>query len=169
MYGGWENFDAKCADLTVEQLQLKWQHYVRQISGSSASTALSGIAVPFTGGLSLIGIAFSGPGIHNARKKLQIVDKHLNSRGAHHHTRKRDIFCPVAISGTVGVATVGMSALAGEAAIQYGVEYGVGAIAENQLATKIGTHAAVDAAVMAGEHAHGDRKQKKEAKKSKKN
>ncbi|KPM36964.1 hypothetical protein AK830_g9586 [Neonectria ditissima] len=43
-------YDQKCNALTAEELQREWEHYTRLISGAATSTAISGIAVPFTRG-----------------------------------------------------------------------------------------------------------------------
>ncbi|KAL2018092.1 hypothetical protein VTK56DRAFT_1278 [Thermocarpiscus australiensis] len=156
-------YDAKCAAMTPEELQLEWQHYTRLISGASTSTAVSGLAVPLTLGVSLIGVGVSAPAIHNARKKREIIEKHLQRHGTTHHTRKRDVLSSVALSRTIGAVTLGVGAAGADAIATAGAEHGISAVVENEMAIKIVTHAALDGAGMAVEHAYTDHKKKKEA------
>ncbi|KAK6526190.1 hypothetical protein TWF281_011225 [Arthrobotrys megalospora] len=158
-----QKYDAKCAAMTPQELQLQWEHYTRLISGAATSTAVSGVALPLTMGVSVVGVALAAPAIHNARKKREIIEKHLNSHGTSHVTRKRDVLTSVAISGTIGVVTMGASSLAADAVSSHAAEYGIQQVVENELAVKVGTHVAFDAAAMAGEHAHTEHKRKKEA------
>lgn len=161
-----QKYDAKCAAMTPAELQLQWEHYTRLISGAATSTAVSGVALPLTMGVSVVGVALAAPAIHNARKKREIIEKHLNSHGTSHVTRKRDVLTSVAISGTVGVVTMGASTLAADAVTNHAANYGIQQVVENELAVKVGTHIAFDAAAMAGEHAHTEHKRKKEAQKA---
>ncbi|KAK4104426.1 hypothetical protein N658DRAFT_397637, partial [Parathielavia hyrcaniae] len=159
-------YDTKCAGLSPEELQLEWQHYTRLISGASTSTAVSGLAIPLTCGVSLIGVGMAAPAIHNARKKREIIEKHLQRLGATHETRKRDVLGSMAFSGTIGVVTLGVGSLGADAVAQAGAEHGICAIAENETAIKIVTHAALDGAGMALEHEYTHHKQEKEAERS---
>ncbi|KAK6337246.1 hypothetical protein TWF718_010027 [Orbilia javanica] len=161
-----QKYDAKCAAMTPSELQLQWEHYTRLISGAATSTAVSGVALPLTMGVSVVGVALAAPAIHNARKKREIIEKHLNNHGTSHVTRKRDVLTSVAISGTVGVVTMGASSLAADAVTSHAANYGIQQVVENELAVKVGTHVAFDAAAMAGEHAHTEHKRKKEAQKA---
>ncbi|EGX43943.1 hypothetical protein AOL_s00210g390 [Orbilia oligospora ATCC 24927] len=161
-----QKYDAKCAAMTPAELQLQWEHYTRLISGAATSTAVSGVALPLTMGVSVVGVALAAPAIHNARKKREIIEKHLNGHGTSHVTRKRDVLTSVAISGTVGVVTMGASTLAADAVTSHAANYGIQQVVENELAIKVGTHVAFDAAAMAGEHAHTEHKRKKEAQKA---
>ncbi|KAF3161890.1 hypothetical protein TWF106_001055 [Orbilia oligospora] len=161
-----QKYDAKCAAMTPAELQLQWEHYTRLISGAATSTAVSGVALPLTMGVSVVGVALAAPAIHNARKKREIIEKHLNSHGTSHVTRKRDVLTSVAISGTVGVVTMGASTLAADAVTSHAANYGIQQVVENELAIKVGTHVAFDAAAMAGEHTHTEHKRKKEAQKA---
>ncbi|KAH6986975.1 hypothetical protein EDB80DRAFT_731205 [Ilyonectria destructans] len=158
-----KSYDEKCNGLTPEELQREWQHYTRLISGAATSTAVSGIAVPFTLGVSTIGVAMAAPAIHNARKKREIIEKHLNKHNATHTTRKRDVLGSVAFSGTIGVVTLGVGSMGADAVATSGAEHGISAIMENETAIKIVTHAALDGAGMAAEHAHTSRLKKKDA------
>ncbi|KAK6508048.1 hypothetical protein TWF481_006463 [Arthrobotrys musiformis] len=158
-----QKYDAKCAAMSPAELQLQWEHYTRLISGAATSTAVSGVALPLTMGVSVVGVALAAPAIHNARKKREIIEKHLNSHGTSHVTRKRDVLSSVAISGTIGVVTMGASSLAADAVTSHAANYGIQQVVENELAVKVGTHVAFDAAAMAGEHAHTEHKRKKEA------
>ena len=158
-----KSFEQKCSAQTVEELQKEWEHYTRLVSGAATSTAISGAAVPFTLGVSVIGIALAAPAIHNARKKREIIEKHLNSLGVTHYTRKRDVFVPMTISGTVGVGTLGLGYVGADAITNSALEHGFYAVAENELAVKATTHAALDAAAMAGEEAHMKNKKASEA------
>ncbi|KAK6537113.1 hypothetical protein TWF694_011312 [Orbilia ellipsospora] len=157
-----KKYDEKCSTMTPEELQLQWEHYTRLISGSATSTAVSGAALPLTMGVSSIGIALAAPAIHNARKKREIIEKHLNRHGTTHVTRKRDVLTSVAISGTIGVVTMGASSLAADAITNHAAEYGIQQVVEAELAVKVGTHLAFDAAAMGVEHAHTTHKAKKE-------
>ncbi|KAH7116551.1 hypothetical protein B0J13DRAFT_599993 [Dactylonectria estremocensis] len=158
-----KKYDEKCNGLTPEELQREWQHYTRLISGAATSTAVSGIAVPFTLGVSTIGVAMAAPAIHNARKKREIIEKHLNKHAATHVTRKRDVLGSMAFSGTIGVVTLGVGTMGAEAVASTGAEHGISAIVNNETAIKVVTHAALDGAGMAVEHAHTSHLKKKDA------
>ncbi|KAK5087197.1 hypothetical protein LTR05_004368 [Lithohypha guttulata] len=159
-------YDAKCAAMSAEELQREWEHYTRLISGSATSTAVSGLAMPFTLGVSSIGVGLASMSIHNARKKREIIDRHLGQRGALHNTRKRDVFAPICVSGTVGIVTLGVGAFAADAITTQATEHAFTTIAENELAVKVTTHLALDAAVMAGEEEHMKNKKTQEAAKT---
>lgn len=161
-----KKYDEKCNGLTPEELQREWQHYTRLITGAATSTSVSGLALPLTMGVSGIGIALSAPAIHNARKKRDIVEKHLNKFNMTHVTRKRDVLGGVAVSGTIGVVTLGVGTLGADAIASQGAEHGIAAIVENELAIKVVTHAALDGAGLAVEHAHTNHLKKKEAHKA---
>ncbi|KAK7422656.1 hypothetical protein QQX98_001444 [Neonectria punicea] len=156
-------YDEKCNALTAEELQREWEHYTRLISGAATSTAISGIAVPFTLGISTIGVAMAAPAIHNARKKREIIEKHLNKLHETHNTRKRDVLGSMAISGTIGVVTLGVGSMGADAVATAGAEHGIAAVVENETAIKIVTHAALDGAGLAVEKVHTDHKKKKDA------
>ncbi|KAF9872990.1 hypothetical protein CkaCkLH20_09500 [Colletotrichum karsti] len=156
-------YDAKCNGLTPEELQREWEHYTRLIAGASTSTAVSGIAVPFTLGVSTIGVAMAAPAIHNARKKRDIIEKHLNKHGATHVTRKRDVLGSMAVSGTIGVVTLGVGTTGADAIATAGAEHGISAVVENETAIKVIAHAAMDGVGMGIEHAHTSRLKKKDA------
>ncbi|PKS05111.1 hypothetical protein jhhlp_008478 [Lomentospora prolificans] len=159
-------YDAKCNGMTPEELQREWQHYTRLISGASTSTAVSGLALPLTCGVSVIGVGMAAPAIHNARKKREIIEKHLNKHGTTHHTRKRDVLGSVAFSGTIGVVTLGVGSMGADAIAANGAEHGISAIVENEMAIKIVTHAALDGAAMGIEHMHTSHTKKAEAHKA---
>ncbi|CAM1508922.1 Fc.00g026610.m01.CDS01 [Cosmosporella sp. VM-42] len=156
-------YDKKCNGLTLEELQREWEHYTRLISGAATSTAVSGMAIPLTLGISTIGVAMSAPAIHNARKKREIIERHLNKLNATHHTRKRDVLGSMAVSGTIGVVTLGVGSMGADAVATAGAEHGIQAVVANETAIKIVTHAALDGAGMAVEHAHTNHLKKKDA------
>ncbi|RSL49642.1 hypothetical protein CEP54_012339 [Fusarium duplospermum] len=156
-------YDEKCRGLTLEELQREWEHYTRLISGAATSTAVSGMAIPLTLGVSTIGVAMAAPAIHNARKKREIIERHLNRHQATHHTRKRDVLGSMAVSGTIGVVTLGVGSMGADAVATAGAEHGIQSIVANETAIKIATHAALDGAGMAIEHKHTDRLKKKDA------
>lgn len=155
-------YDEKCGGLTPEELQREWQHYTRLITGAATSTSVSGLALPLTLGVSGIGVAMPAPAIHNARKKRAIIERHLARHNEKHVTRKRDVSGSMAVSGTIGVVTLGVSSFgAGSIAVQ-GAEHGISSIIENGTAVKVATHAALDGAGMAVEHVHTDHLKKRE-------
>ncbi|KAF4459195.1 hypothetical protein FALBO_14051 [Fusarium albosuccineum] len=156
-------YDQKCNGLTLEELQREWEHYTRLISGAATSAAVSGMAIPLTLGVSTIGVAMAAPAIHNARKKREIIEKHLNKLNATHHTRKRDVLGSMAVSGTIGVVTLGVGSMGADAVATAGAEHGIQSIVQNELAIKVVTHAALDGAGMAVEHAHTGHLKKKDA------
>ncbi|KAK1993585.1 hypothetical protein LX36DRAFT_615653, partial [Colletotrichum falcatum] len=156
-------YDAKCNGLTPEELQREWEHYTRLISGASTSTAVSGMAIPFTLGVSTIGVAMAAPAIHNARKKREIIERHLQKHGLTHLTRKRDVLGSMAVSGTIGVVTLGVGSMGADAVATAGAEHGISAIVENDTAIKVVTHAALDGVGLGIEHAHTNRLKKKDA------
>ncbi|KAM0233807.1 hypothetical protein ACHAP5_010285 [Fusarium lateritium] len=159
-------YDKKCHGLTLEELQREWEHYTRLISGAATSTAVSGVAIPLTLGVSTIGVAMAAPAIHNARKKREIIERHLNRLNATHHTRKRDVLGSMAVSGTIGVVTMGVGSMGADAVATAGAEHGIQAIVANETAIKIVSHAAFDGAGMAVEHAHTNHLKKKDAHKA---
>lgn len=158
-----KKFDAKCANMSIDELQREWEHYTRLISGSATSTAVSGAAIPFTLGVSVIGVGLAAPAIHNARKKREIIERHLQRLGTTHHTRKRDVLTPIAISGTVGLVTLGVGSAGAGAITNAAVEHGITSVAANEIAVKATVHLAVDGVAMAGEEHHMKQKRLAEA------
>src|SRR6478735_4598733 len=159
-------YDQKCQGLTLEELQREWEHYTRLISGAATSTAVSGCAIPLTLGVSTIGVAMAAPAIHNARKKREIIERHLNRLNATHKTRKRDVLGSMAVSGTIGVVTLGVGTMGAEAVATAGAEHGIQSIVANETAIKLVSHAALDGAGMMVEHKHTDHLKKKDARKA---
>ncbi|KAJ9664042.1 hypothetical protein H2198_000545 [Neophaeococcomyces mojaviensis] len=158
-----KKFDVKCASMSIDELQREWEHYTRLISGSATSTAVSGAAIPFTLGVSVIGVGLAAPAIHNARKKREIIERHLNRHGTTHVTRKRDVLTPMAISGTVGLVTLGIGSAGADAVTNAAAEHGFSSVAANEIAVKAGVHLAVDGLAMAGEEHHMKQKRLAEA------
>lgn len=148
----YDDYQKKVNTLTTEQLHKEWENYTRQIAGGATSTATSVLFSPLTAGISLIGLGLSGPRIHNARKKREIIEAGLQARGTTHNTRKRDVFAPMAVAGTLGGLTLGLAGpgadmIAGEV-VGHGVEYAV-------------SHAALDATGAVIEHTHDEHSKKK--------
>ncbi|PVH77691.1 hypothetical protein DL98DRAFT_353142, partial [Cadophora sp. DSE1049] len=104
----YEKYQEKCNGMTTEQLQQQWGNCTRQVSAGATGTATSVLLVPVTGGLSLLGLGFSAPRIHNARKKREIIEAGLQARGTTHQTRTRDVVGPMAISGAISGLTLGL-------------------------------------------------------------
>ncbi|KAI3399515.1 hypothetical protein diail_6537 [Diaporthe ilicicola] len=148
-----DEFDVLCGELDGEQLQLKWQHYTRALSAASTSTAVATIAAAPTGGVSMIGAMIAGPLIHNARKKRQIVEHHMSIRGLAPETRNKDIYGPMAFSAVLGGATMGVGSAGAE-------------LLAVDTATKVMSHAAIDAGVTAVEDKHSQREHEKEMEKA---
>jgi hypothetical protein len=161
-----KSYDARCATMDADQLQREWQHYTRLISCASTSTAVSGLAFLPTLGLSIIGISVAAPTIHNARKKREIIEKHLQRLGTTLHTRKRDVLGSVAFSGAVGVATLGASSAGGDAIFAAGVEHGISAIAENKTAVEVVTDVGYTGVNNALEHVYTEEKRQGDARKA---
>ncbi|CAN8095497.1 unnamed protein product [Discula destructiva] len=143
-----DEFDALCADLDADQLQLKWQHYTRALSAASSSTAVATLAAGPTGGISMIGAMIAGPLMHNARKKREIIEKHMTALGVEPETRKKDIYGPALISGILGGATAGIG-------------MGAEALAVDK-ATKIIGHVVGDVVLTKVEERHANREHAKE-------
>ncbi|KXJ87572.1 hypothetical protein Micbo1qcDRAFT_208188 [Microdochium bolleyi] len=118
----YEDYDAKCALMSADELQRQWNHYTRLISGGATTTTISGVAAIPTGGVSTIGIVYAGPAIHNARKKREIIDRHFARLGGVHRTRKRDVLTGVVFSGTVGMASMGTGSWGAENIMEHGVD-----------------------------------------------
>lgn len=148
-----DEFDALCGELDGEQLQLKWQHYTRALSAASTSTAVATLAAGPTGGVSMIGAMIAGPLIHNARKKRQIIERHMSIRGIEPETRNKDIYGPMGFSAVLGGATMGVGSLGAE-------------LLAVDTMTKIVSHAALDAGVTAAEDKHSQREHDKEIEKA---
>uniref|UniRef100_A0A8H7KAC4 Uncharacterized protein n=1 Tax=Bionectria ochroleuca TaxID=29856 RepID=A0A8H7KAC4_BIOOC len=161
-----KKYDQKCAALTAEELQREWQHYTRLITGAATSTTVSGLAIPLTAGVSTIGVALAAPAIHNARKKRDIIERHLNRHNTTHQTRKRDVLGGVAVSGTIGVVTLGVGTLGADAIAAQGAEHGISAIVENETAIKVVSHVALDGVGLGIEHAHTNHLKKRDARKA---
>ncbi|CAH0003439.1 unnamed protein product [Clonostachys byssicola] len=161
-----KKYDQKCAALTAEELQREWQHYTRLITGAATSTTVSGLAIPLTAGVSTIGVALAAPAIHNARRKRDIIERHLNRHNTTHQTRKRDVLGGVAVSGTIGVVTLGVGTLGADAIAAQGAEHGISAIVENETAIKVISHVALDGVGLGIEHAHTNHLRKRDARKA---
>lgn len=149
----YEEYERKCSTLSPEALQKEWENYTRHIAGGATSTVGSVLFAPFTAGASLVGLGLSAPRIHNARKKREIIEAHLQAHGTTHHTRKRDVVAPMAIAGTLGGLTLGLAGpgadlIAGEV-VGKGVEYAV-------------SHAALEVAGATLEHKHDEHKKVKD-------
>ncbi|KAH7010895.1 uncharacterized protein B0I36DRAFT_207267, partial [Microdochium trichocladiopsis] len=151
-------YDAKCAGMTPPELQKEWEHYTRLIAGGGTSTAIAGLAIPLTAGISTIGVALAALGIHNSRRKREIIERHLQRHGTTHKTRKRDVLVSMVFSGTVGVVTLGVGSAGADSIVQNGAEHG---LVLCDTAVKTATHVALDGAGMALEHAHTSHKKKK--------
>lgn len=123
----YDTYQKKCNVMTKEQLQKEWENYTRQISAGATGTATSVLLMPYTGGLSAVGLGVSAPRIHNARKKREIIEASLQAQGATPHTRKRDVLAAVGVSGAVSGLTLGIVApgadMAVGAAFHHSVEY----------------------------------------------
>lgn len=65
----YDDFSWKCDDLDEARLHEQWNKYTRQLSEEATSATISTGLSPFTAGVSLAGIAFSAPRVHNARRK----------------------------------------------------------------------------------------------------
>lgn len=144
-----DEFDTLCGELDGEQLQLKWQHYTRALSAASTSTAVATLAAGPTGGVSMIGAMIAGPLIHNARKKRQIIERHMRTKGIEPETRNKDIYGPMGFSAVLGGATMGVGSVGAE-------------LLAVDTMTKIVSHAAIDAGVTAAEDKHSQREHNKE-------
>ncbi|EFQ93267.1 hypothetical protein PTT_09401 [Pyrenophora teres f. teres 0-1] len=120
-----EKYDQKCSQMSPEQLQLEWDHYTRCLSGAAASATLGGSALVFTAGVSLIGVAIGSAGFHNARKKRQIVKRHLARYREAPTTRRRDVVGSAAFNGAVGLTTLGLGTLGAEKVLELGIEHGL--------------------------------------------
>lgn len=141
-----KDYQSKCDGMTTEQLHKEWENYTRQISGGATGTATSVLFAPVTGGISLMGLGLSAPKIHNARKKREIIEAGLKARGTTHNTRKRDVIAPMAITGVISGATLGLAGPAANAVAGQVVEHGVEYAA---------AHVALDAGGAVLEHQHG--------------
>ncbi|KAK4220969.1 hypothetical protein QBC38DRAFT_350121, partial [Podospora fimiseda] len=161
-----KKYDEKCSAMNAEELQREWQHYTRLITGAATSTTVSGLALPLTCGVSVIGVGMAAPAIHNARKKREIIEKHLNLRGTTHNTRKRDVISGVAVSGTIGVVTLGVGTAGADAIATAGAEHGIQSIVANETAIKVVTHAALDGAGMGVEHLYTHHMKQRDAHKA---
>ena len=148
--------------LTSEpRLHREWENYTRQISGGATSTAASVLFSPFTAGVSLVGLGLSGPRIHNARKKREIIEAGLKERGTTHHTRKRDVVAPMAIAGTLSGLTLGLAAPGADMIV--GAAGGhVAGMAVSHAAVETAAHIGLETTGAVAEHTH-DKHEKKKA------
>ncbi|CAA9958255.1 hypothetical protein PTMSG1_01819 [Pyrenophora teres f. maculata] len=155
-----EKYDQKCSQMSPEQLQLEWDHYTRCLSGAAASATLGGSALVFTAGVSLIGVAIGSAGFHNARKKRQIVKRHLARYREAPTTRRRDVVGSAAFNGAVGLTTLGLGTLGAEKVLELGIEHGLfGGAAEAGVA--VGTGVVVNAVNTAADGAYHNGKKKR--------
>jgi hypothetical protein len=148
-----DEYDAECSQMSSEELQRQWNHYTRLITGSATSTTISSLALPFTLGISGIGVLIGGAGIHNARKKRGIIDRHLYRYQEQHRTRKRDVMGSAMFSGAVGIATLGIGGWGGDVLLAQGIEHGIVTVAD-EMAVNAVAHVAADGAGLAAEHKH---------------
>jgi len=158
-----EEYDAKCARMSTQELQLEWEHYTRLISSGAVATTVSSVVSIFTLGTSIGGIAFGSASIHNARKKRATIDKYLAQHNTKHHTRTRDVVWPAFVSGTIAVITVGMCSMGAEALIYEAAAHDVVVIAESETATQVVIKTAGEGTVTACEHKHMKDKKAQEA------
>ncbi|EUC28170.1 hypothetical protein COCCADRAFT_109852 [Bipolaris zeicola 26-R-13] len=142
--------------MSVERLRLEWNHYTRLITGSATSTTISGLAAPFTGGISLVGVMIGSTGIHNARKKRAIIDCHLARYEEQHKTRVRDVVGSMAFSGALGVATLGVGSMGADVALTEGIIHGV-LDSTDGTEVKVATHIVADGVGLAIEHKHHEK------------
>lgn len=96
----------------------------------------------------MIGAMIAGPLMHNARKKRNIIEKHMSLKGATPETRKKDIYAPAMISGVLGGATAGAS-------------LGAEALAAEKVTKLIG-HVVIDGALAKAEDKHAAKEHAKE-------
>lgn len=158
-----DEYNEKCSQMSLEQLNLEWNHYTRLISGSAASATLGGSALVFTAGVSLIGVAIGSAGFYNARKKRQIIKRHLDQKQP--ITRKRDVIGSAAFNGVVGLTTLGLGTLGAEKVIELGIEHGVsGGAAETGV--KIATGVVVNGVNVAADDRYHKSKKRREAKRA---
>ncbi|MCJ1248082.1 hypothetical protein MMC30_005297 [Trapelia coarctata] len=151
----YQEFSAKCDKMTVDELHHEWNNYTRHMAGGATSTTLSVGFAPITMGASLIGVGLSAPRIHNARKKRAIIEAHLQAKGTTHHTRKRDVAGPMALSTAIGGLTLGLAPAGADVVVGHAAENSLHTIASNPDAIKIAAHMALDGAGTAVEHKHG--------------
>lgn len=141
--------------MSLEELRREWNHYTRLITGSATSTAISGLAAVPTLGISMIGVMIGSAGIHNARKKREIIDYHLARYEEKHTTRKRDVIGSMVFSGTLGVATLCVGSMGADIALTEGMCHG---IFEETAKTevKVVAHIVADGVGLATEHECND-------------
>ncbi|KAJ9664910.1 hypothetical protein H2201_004962 [Coniosporium apollinis] len=156
-------YSAKCDTMSIEELQKEWEHYTRLISGAATSTTVSSLAIPFTLGMSVIGVAMAAPAIHNARKKRAIIETHLEALDSTHRTRKRDVIGSMALSGTIGIGMLGLAPPGAETIMTAGAEHGIEMLAANETAVKVVVHATLDGTGAFAEKLHTDAKKEKAA------
>ncbi|KAH7024669.1 uncharacterized protein B0I36DRAFT_352882 [Microdochium trichocladiopsis] len=96
-----DDYDAKCATMSVNQLQREWESCTRSIYGNATTIAVAGISLIPTVGVSALAIVIAGVPVHNARKKCEILDKHFARLGVSHKTRMRDMLTGMATAGLV--------------------------------------------------------------------
>ncbi|KAF5849926.1 hypothetical protein GGP41_005372 [Bipolaris sorokiniana] len=151
-------YDKKCSQMSPEELHLEWNHYTRLISGAAASATLGGSALVFTGGVSIIGVAIGSAGFYNARKKRQILKRHLDRE---HRTNLGS----AAFNGAVGLTTLGLGTLGAEKVLELGIENGVfGRAAETGV--KVATGVVVNGVNTAADDRYHTHKKKREAKRA---
>nr|KAK5434799.1 hypothetical protein LTR18_010295 [Exophiala xenobiotica] len=106
-------YERKVAKMNNNELRESKEHYNRSAYGGGAGYVASAILLPFTLGISSIGLVSSGAVSLNASKKVYIINEEMRSRGAYAPTRKRDV--------AVGIATSAIATGAG-----CGIAHGVG-------------------------------------------
>jgi hypothetical protein len=162
----YKKFSAECDVMSEVTLQKEWENYTRQIAGSATSTAISISAAPFTLGISFIGLGFSCPRIHNARKKRHIIQTHLEALDLTHHTRKRDVCGSMALSSAIGAATLGFAAPGADAVAAIGAEHAIMAIEESYTLIKVASHVVLDGIGEAVDEVYAKTMQSKASKKT---
>jgi hypothetical protein len=108
------NFDeytAWCREWPNDVLQEEYQKYVKQTSQGSAGTAIAYGFAFFTGGLSLIGLALSGPTLANAAAKVDIIRDEMARRKKKLSTRPEDVFKGIALGSTGLITTPALHVL----------------------------------------------------------
>ena len=108
---------------------------------------------PITAGVSLVSLGASAPRILNALKKREIIEAGLEAKGSTHHTRKRDVIAPMAISGAVGGLTLGF----GTSGVETMVINAAGRFA-GEAVTHVSIEEVPDTPGVAAEHPHDQTK-----------
>jgi hypothetical protein len=112
----YDAYRRKIRRMSYEDLVNQKKHYNRTIASGITGELGSIVMIPFSLGLSSVGVLASGAAAVNGAYKVNLIDRELASRGQSCATRKRDVLGGMAIGTASTTLRAGLIARAGQMA-----------------------------------------------------